>query len=1090
MDKKYLEQIFSNDYPGVDFFIKEIIRPIFGDDIEMLNVDELENPDYKSRAQLAGIKKLTYVCDIEDKNLNSETIRLFDITLDDAVNIESNRVKIQQLARSIAVNFSHVLMLFHHENVRDDQWRFSYAFKASNNTDKETTPASRFTYVFGKGYRGRTAAERFMVLADSKRTNADFLKAFSVEALSDDFFYAYREKYANFVEYITGMRVEKVKGSYEEVPKREPSPLFQTTFNGDGKVARDYIKKMFGRIVFLYFLQRKGWLYDNEGKSNPHYMRDLFVNSDCKDNFLDGCLETLFFNVLNTPIAERDDAARAIPGGLFIPYLNGGLFKQDAVDALCCTFPAEYFDDLFDFLDGFNFTIDENDEQDAEVGIDPEMLGRIFENLLEDNKNKGAYYTPKEIVEYMCKEAVTAYLQNGFQVEGKKLIREFIDTLNPEILTEEQRYKLVKKLVDLKVCDPAIGSGAFPMGIVNLLYRIIMVLRPESDATMLKRHILEHNIYGVDIEPGAVDIARLRFWLAMVVDENVPQPLPNLQFKIMQGNSLLESFDKVDLAALLGKAYKGEGAQRSTDDDYFEEERRILRQYISEYYNTSNHQRRDYLLERIKATVIRQMLAVMPEEKLVGLDVVANNQFFLWHTWFSDVFEKRGDKPGGFDIVIGNPPYIEAKKLKHIAYLLKKHYDVYSGTADMSIYFLELGMNMLAPGGVLSYITTNKFFNTGYGAPLRRLLLGNSLSKIINFEQVEVFKGILVSSVIVEVQKRAASDDNKFVYEKFYKLSADEFKAQFVERRGKFGSYPQEFLDENEWSFADASRLLLKRKLEENSTLLKDLPWVNVFRGVTTGYNPAFLIDSAQKSALTAQEPECASIIKPLLQGRNIRKWYYNFNNEHMIFTRKGYDIDSFEAIKNHLLNFYDDLKPKDPDIPSDEQSGRKPGKYQWFEILDNTAYYPHFEYPEKIIWGLTADKWAFTLDTEKHYLPSNGYILTSDTIPTKYILGLLNSKLMHHYFSYIGVMTAGGAYTLKAATIEALPFKVAEDTSTIEDLVDRILSAKGANPEADVESLEDEIDRFVYKLYGLDYNEVRLIDPDFILTEEEYDAL
>jgi len=434
--------------------------------------------------------------------------------------------------------------------------------------------------------------------------------------------------------------------------------------------------------------------------------------------------------------------------------------------------------------------------------------------------------------------------------------------------------------------------------------------------------------------------------------------------------------------------------------------------------------------------------------------------------------------------VIGNPPYVEAKKLKYIASTLKKRYDFYSGTADFSIYFIEQGLNLIHAKGVLCLITTNKFFNTGYGQQVRAKLSSLHINELINFEQVEVFKDILVSSVVINVRKEEVQVHHDFVYERFYKMKCEEFKAEFVRCLASLGTYPQDFLDSNEWSFADASNLLLKRKMENSATPLGEVAGVNIYRGVTTGYNPAFIISDSQKDELVSKDPCNTAVIKNLLQGRNIRKWRYNESDENLIFTRKGFDIDAYPIIKEHLLPFYDNLKPKKE---SNEKLGRKPGKYKWFEILDNTAYYPEFEKPEKIIWGLTADKWAFAYDDKQHYLPSNGYILTSANVPIKYLLGLLNSKLMHHYFGYIGVMTAGGAYTLKAATISALPFKQPTDTSSIENLVDRILSDKRQDKDADTSAEERDIDCLVYKLYGLTYDEVLTVDPNTLLKEEEY---
>ena len=299
------------------------------------------------------------------------------------------------------------------------EWRLSFVCDIK---DVKTTP-KRYTFVFGEHDNFyRTAIERFLTIQNSEPTFENIRKAFSVDALSDDFFDTYREYYADFVQYITGKRYVKEGNKWVERELGTPNFQYTTTFDRDDKLVRDYVKKMFGRIVFLYFLQRKGWL-----NGDRQYMHNLFYGSTAKDNFLDGVLEPLFFEVLNTDKQYRTADANALPGSENIPYLNGGLFARDEIDEPDCVFPEDYFQKLFDFLDSYNFTIDENDVDDAEIGIDPEMLGRIFENLLEDNKDKGAFYTPKEIVNYMCRESLIAYLQNGLPERSHELIRNFVE---------------------------------------------------------------------------------------------------------------------------------------------------------------------------------------------------------------------------------------------------------------------------------------------------------------------------------------------------------------------------------------------------------------------------------------------------------------------------------------------------------------------------------------------------------------------------------------------------------------------------------------------------------------------------------------
>ncbi|MGN0228621.1 MAG: Eco57I restriction-modification methylase domain-containing protein, partial [Muribaculaceae bacterium] len=523
------------------------------------------------------------------------------------------------------------------------EWRLSFVCDIK---DVKTTP-KRYTFVFGEHDNFyRTAIERFLTIQNSEPTFENIRKAFSVDALSDDFFDTYREYYADFVQYITGKCYVKEGNKWVERELGKPNFQYTTTFDCDDKLVRDYVKKMFGRIVFLYFLQRKGWL-----NGDRQYMHNLFYDSTAKDNFLDGVLEPLFFEVLNTDKQYRTADANALPGSENIPYLNGGLFARDEIDELDCVFPEDYFKKLFDFLDSYNFTIDENDVDDAEIGIDPEMLGRIFENLLEDNKDKGAFYTPKEIVNYMCRESLIAYLQNGVPERSHELIRNFVENCDASQLNAEQNKYLRKKLQDVKICDPAIGSGAFPMGLVNILSRLYIAMKADTDTSKMKRHIIENNIYGVDIEKGAVDIARLRFWLAMIVEEKEPMPLPNLHFKIMQGNSLLENYNGIPLADLTEPEVKNEPG--TLDFDYDTTEQKDLVASLSLYYSTSDHNKRDILFDGIIKNVRRQ-ISYKDINLPSGFDPSANDKFFLWHTWFKDVFDK-----GGFDIIIGNPPYIK-----------------------------------------------------------------------------------------------------------------------------------------------------------------------------------------------------------------------------------------------------------------------------------------------------------------------------------------------------------------------------------------------------------------------------------------------
>ena len=410
-----------------------------------------------------------------------------------------------------------------------DHWRLSFVCDIKG----EATAAKRYTYVFGSPeLLYKTPIARFLYLQEKGISFEHIKAAFSVEALSDEFFNRYREQYADFVAYVTGKRYVKSGNKWEEHTVRCANPVLMTAFGYDEKRVRDYVKKMMGRLTFLHFLQRKGWLC-----GDLNYMQHLFERSCNQSNYLEAVLEPLFFGILNTKPAEREALFREKHWDLKllaewkeIPYLNGGLFECDEEDSAECRFPATYFRNLFQFFSEYNFTIDENDPSDAEIGVDPEMLGKIFENLLEDNKDKGAFYTSIEIVRYMCQESLIAYLETNTSIAVDKL-RRFV--LSPEEgvtdIPDNKKAKLLAALTEVKICDPAIGSGAFPMGLLNELLHCREVLSGEQyDRAEIKKSIIQNNIYGVDIEKGAVDIARLRFWLSIVVDEEIPSPLPNL----------------------------------------------------------------------------------------------------------------------------------------------------------------------------------------------------------------------------------------------------------------------------------------------------------------------------------------------------------------------------------------------------------------------------------------------------------------------------------------------------------------------------------------------------------------------------------
>mgnify|MGYP003217063881 CR=1 FL=1 len=755
-----------------------------------------------------------------------------------------------------------------------DHWRLSFICDIKG----EATSPKRYTYVFGSDdLLYRTPIERFNFLKKKGISFENLRTAFSVEALSDEFFDKYREQYADFIQYVTGKRFVKVGSKWEEKILGEPDTALMQAFNHNEKKIRDYVKKMMGRITFLHFLQRKGWMC-----GDLNYMQNMFENSQYKDDYLDSVLEPLFFGILNTKPAEREALfadygwdKSLLDEWKDIPYLNGGLFERDEEDEPESRFPADYFKRLFQFFSEYNFTIDENDPNDAEVGVDPEMLGKIFENLLEDNKDKGAFYTPKEIVRYMCKESLIAYLETNTSI-AKEKIRQFV--LSPEEgvvdIPENKKPKLLAALEEVKICDPAIGSGAFPMGLLNELLHCREALSGERyDRAEIKKSIIQNNIYGVDIEKGAVDIARLRFWLSIVVDEETPSPLPNLDYKIMQGNSLIESFMGVDLSKLTyEKGHKKDKGEITLFDDEKNRLQKRVFQLLKAYYSCSDHDRKVKLQQEISDTINKQLEAQAYDpvilEQLKKINLAENNKFFLWHTWFSDVFNRNDDK-NGFDIVIGNPPYIQ---LQNNGGELAKLYEdcrfqTFAKTGDIYCLFYEKGWQLLCQQGHLCFITSNKWMRAGYGEKMRGFFAKHTNPKyLIDFAGVKIFDNATVDTNILifgkgknEYQTRCAVTD---------KLNKDSLKnlSDFVQQQHTICN----FSNEGSWVILSPIEQSIKQKIESVGTPLKD--WdIKIYRGVLTGYNDAFIISTEKRDEILAncqtedERLRTAELIRPYI---------------------------------------------------------------------------------------------------------------------------------------------------------------------------------------------------------------------------------
>ncbi len=948
---------------------------------------------------------------------------------------------------------------------------------------EDATSTKRFTYVFGdeKAYY-KTPVSRFVDLQKKANEFLEIKKAFSVEALSDDFFDAYRKQYAEFVKFITGKEYVKKGNKWVEQETGEPDAQYFSSFKEDDKLVRDYIKKMMGRIVFLYFLQSKGWL-----AGNLHYMHDLFYDAsdEVKGDFLDKVLEPMFFGLLNTKPEDRSSAplvngvgVKYIPNADEIPYLNGGLFQQEKIDEVDSVFPAGMFQSLFDFFDSYNFTIDENDPNDAEVGVDPEMLGKIFENLLEDNKDKGAFYTPKEIVRYMCQESLTAYLQTGIEdADVKEHIANFVKTNDVEELggaSSELAMSIDQKLIDVKICDPAIGSGAFPMGLLRELYacRKSIEIFEEDNAADIKRHIIQNNIYGVDIEKGAVDIARLRFWLALIIDEKEPMPLPNLDFKIMQGNSLLESYKGVDLDVTSKKLKTGKDTKKTRGvlSLGFEETdvQKVIQDLVKSYFSITDHtlraQRRQQIDKYVKDYI--KICAEGNHEVQNAVDEleIPNDQFFLWHTYFADVFEQ-----GGFDIVIGNPPYVNVEGISvEDKKIYKDTFTCFEKRADLFSLFLEMALTKLgSASAVVTYIIPSIIHSNLSYKKLRNLFLDNKWLSEVCYTGGKVFHAPTVDTTILRFCKRG----NKKIILK----NAVDFENQQV------SSVPSDYfsLFQNLISISDQKTNDLMGKLFNHDFPRLDENF-SVFQGIVTGNNPAFIFDSEAEALSNGIDKE---LLHPLCHGRDIERYAVRSRERRILYLNNSVNIETYPNTETWLAAFKDALL---------KRREAKNGAIQWYS-LQWPRVKSELDLKEKILVQNTRNEALKTricavLDDKSVY-GSQGvnFIIPNDVHASlRYLLGILDSTLINYLFATKFLNLAIKAEYLKQLR---MPIPSAAIQKQLESLVSRVLELKKVNIEADTTSLENQIDFLVYHLYGLTYDEVLIVDPDTPISREEYEA-
>lgn len=910
--------------------------------------------------------------------------------------------------------------------------------------------------------------------------------------------------------------------------------------------------RLLTRLIFVWFLMEKGLIESSLFNDNSlcNVLKSL---EPSESTFYRAILQNLFFATLNQEMGQRETNNLYCYKDYFlrsqavlklfqeIPFLNGGLFEcldkrieeqgriiDIRIDGFCDNpeyaavvpnllfFSEEIHADLnhafgtknkrypvrglIHILNRYKFTITENTPIEQEIALDPELLGKVFENLLGSyneetkttaRKKTGSFYTPREIVDYMVDESLITYLETKLTLKKdsqekqqnlKNRLRYLFsytvsdtvsDTEKLHQFTEDEVLKLIEAIDSVNILDPACGSGAFPMGVLHKLVFILKKLDPnnkrwkqqqkereiqsllediqtvqkisyeaareialeqlqeklhqiEEDFDKNKNEIdyprklflIENCIYGIDIQPIAVQITKLRFFISLIVDQktdnNQPNrgilPLPNLETKFVAADALLpikltlRSQEVIHKEAELAKVRKKHFTART--------------QKNKQQYRERDEELRQEICELLKN---------------IGLQDATTESLAQWNPYEQNTSAKFFDPKwmfalsDGFDIVLGNPPYVRHEKIKGLKATLKPHYDCYTGTADLYVYFYERGFQLLREGGTLAYISSNKWFRAEYGVPLRKYITQNSqIHTITDFGELSVFEAATFPMIFIASKRRVSQQFLIFTQVKSLDPPYPDVQA-LIDKHGKL--LPSSAIKGSEWILTDSSSANISKKMEQVGITLREYVNGQIYYGIKTGFNKAFIISSVERAELIAKDSKNAEIIKPLAIGDDIRKWHIRESDRWLIFTPVGININNYPAIFEYLSQWQPELEKR-----------YDKGKHWW--ELRACDYYEIFEKP-KIIYPVIAKESRFVLDRLGKFTNDKVFIIPVDDL---YILGVLNSVIVWHYLksicSVLGDPNNGGRLELRSIYVSKIPIPNAQvrEKSGIETLVNYII--------------------------------------------------
>lgn len=972
-------------------------------------------------------------------------------------------------------------------------WRFSlvkmeYSLEVQEGkvkTYENLTPAKRWSFIVGKNERSHTAQSRFLPLVMEEKYGATFAEienAFDVESVTDEFFEQYKECFFRFKD-----EIDRVVALNSDV---------RTHFEAIGLDTANFAKKTLGQIAFLYFLQKKGWFGVASDKKwwewPKDFLRKLFERKEkYGKNFFNDVLEPLFYEALATDRWELAIYTRL--NNTRVPFLNGGLFEpmkgyewekteltinDEIFSNSHKTKNGDIWDGIFDVFDRYNFTVSEDEPLEKEVAVDPEMLGKIFENLLEirDRKSKWAFYTPRPIVHYMCQESLIEYLSNIdisiSRADIEFFIRESEVTLENDKTTkrkiEESRAKwreykweyeyktpesirekakeLDGALSDIRIADPAVGSGAFPLGMINEIVRArqILAVHTGSKTTdyQFKLHAIQENIYGVDLEPGAVEICQLRLWLSLVVDEIEPHPLPNLNYRIMQGNSLLEEYEWVKLYdPKLLSAEKPKKAEQSNifslEDSESNKLYTLLQVKLKRFIETSGRSEKNALkkeIDELKFWLIEATLKEQNKEEKISeirrLREANITPFFLWKLEFSEVFQEKG----GFDIVIWNPPYIDSEEMSktqpEIREKIATHFTFTKWNWDIYIAFFELGLSFLSSKGSLAYITPDKWLDKAFWDALRKFKISN-IHSILKAGR-DVFKTAKVDSIVTLIWRPKSTVDTLEYDGKEIKKVAT-FEKNKITEPYRLGY------------------LFGKNKNITNKIDLLELKLSDI--GV------------CENACATSDAYKLKEIIFSLSENDSFNETYYKIINTGTIWRYKS---KWWEQKMTYLKDKYEfpvvnksDFETKFPNSYS-EKSRKQKIIIKGLNLLDACL---------DILWDTIPGKTTIIFHSESVDRLKLALAIINSKLCIFYMKSKYESASYNWWISFTKDMIGDFPVPPITPSNEAI-------IKEIESVIEEILEEK-RKLTADTQELELKIDNLIYKLYDLNEDEIKIIEEN-----------